>query len=106
MSKHERIEQFEIETDAVRVLRRAREMVEKEGWSKRIPYEVIYGKKARCAGFAIEDAARELKMDPFEAEQFFQHVIGLVYIPGWNDHPKRIKEDVLAAFNKAIRIAS
>ena len=106
MSRHERIEQFEIETDAVRVLRRAKEMVE-AGWVQRTAFceNADGGKRARCASQAISDAAMELKTDWFAAEQLFKHAIGIWYIPGWNDHPKRIKEDVLAAFDKAMSIA-
>jgi len=105
--KHEHIKQFEIatESDSKRVLRRAREMVE-AGWVQKTAFctNADGSTRARCASQAISDAAMELKTDWFEPEQLFMHAIGIRYIPGWNDHPKRIKEDVLAALDRAMRL--
>jgi hypothetical protein len=105
--KHEPLKQFEIETDAKRVLRRAKEMLQTDvGWCQKTAFLEEGGIIiSRCASMAIVDAALELHTDWFEAEQLFQHAIGIRYIPGWNDHPMRIKEDVLAGFDKAMMLA-
>jgi hypothetical protein len=107
--KHEHIKQFEIatESDAKRVLRRAREMV-KAGWCQKWAEQIDPWRRihSRCASRAIEDAANELRLDDFVPLALLTKVIGTPYnIPMWNDAENRSKADVLAAFDKAMRIA-
>jgi hypothetical protein len=107
MSKHEHIKQFETETDTVKALRRAREMIE-AGWCQKIASIVKDDRHDRCAATAINDACAEigrpLMMSP---RKYFYRSIGCLNndVPRWNDDEYRTKEDVLAAFDRAIRLA-
>lgn len=104
--KHESLKQFEVETDTKRVLRRAREMIN-EGWCQKITLiELDDGRLFRCAGRALVDAGNELGLESFEARQFLTASIGEPWcIPIWNDRDGREKAEVLAAFDKAMRLA-
>ena len=109
--KHEHIKQFEIATEppAKRVLRKARELIE-SGWCQGRPHNGLRTK--RCASQAIFDATpyhvdglADVRLAE-SAELYFIHAIGGEGIPGWNDAPYRTKEEVLAAFDRAIRMVS
>ena len=114
MSKHAHIKQFEIavEPDVVRVMRRAREMIE-EGWcQKKALLRFHDGRISRCSSQAIFDATLELMPANSiievaqKSESLFIKAIGCLSnnIPLWNDNGHRKKEDVLETFDKAIRI--
>jgi len=114
MSKHEHIKQFEIavEPDVVRVMRRAREMIE-EGWCQKTACLHFHdGRISRCSSQAIFDATLELFPAgniievAQKSESLFIKAIGCLSnnIPMWNDSRYRYKEEVLETFDKAIRI--
>jgi|SRR6478672_9228922 len=103
--EHVHIKQFESISNAYKVLRYARNLVDR-GWCRKHAFIVHEGRKiARCSSQAMSDAAYDLNADWFEAEQFFKNAIGMHDIPGWNDRDERTKSEVLAAFDKAMSVA-
>jgi hypothetical protein len=77
----------------------ARELVER-GWCKGIVPGGV------CADFALSHSYRwHRDGDPLaldKAMDRLQRAIGPVRVPVWNDRPERTKEDVLAAYDRAI----
>lgn len=82
----------------ISILKCARERV-KAGWCQGSGQILIDGKMHYCMSFATG-----FEPGHMQADDAIRKVIGERFIPGWNDSPKRTKRQVLAAFDKAIKM--
>lgn len=92
------------------ILVNAKKLLEKVGWVQgtytKFENDTIIG---HCAAGAIFNAFNALDLptsDPlYQARQRFNQVVGISAdaISRWNDQPTRTKEEVLAAFDRAIQ---
>ena len=90
----------------IEVLRSARDDIKDNGWfhgRERI-WRDRHG-STTCAAVAIEDACVRFGFKYGEAFEPFRKAIGRRDVICWNDAPGRTKEEVLAAFDRAIEIA-
>lgn len=99
--------------DTVRVLTRARELVDTEDkWSPKGPGTAIRSGDdgSRCALFAIQHAAARLGTKWEEALNIFRDQAWAgrserLFVATWNDEKGRTHAEVLACFDKSIRFA-
>lgn len=84
------------------VLREARGLIAKHGWCRNV-YKNAFGEM--CAAGAIRCASGDSKVK-FEARGFLCAAINGASITQWNDRPRRTKEQVLEAFDRAIARAA
>lgn len=84
------------------ILINARKLIE-IGWTQHTSHEVIDGVHCYCVSGAICRAAWDscYAIATSNARLKFEKIIN-ENIPLWNDKPERTKEEVLAAFDKAI----
>ena len=91
-------------TPTVEILRRARELLVRDGWAQHV---ILSGDGRRCLMGAIIHAGQPTPADPegnrrWAAVEPVCKVIGHRFIGQWNDAPGRTFEEVLAAFDRAI----
>lgn len=92
----------------IRVLRSARTLLSRDGWSQR-PHDAGHpAVPPSVRGWALYEALR-----PYEgsaaawiavegARRAIRKVIGSANIPGWHDHPYRTKAEVISVIDRAI----
>src|SRR5258706_15167283 len=81
----------------------ARKLLIEVGWCKGWAVKFKADKPiAFCATGAIQYVSAPWRLKD-KADDALRTAINWDYIPQWNDHKKRTKRQVLAAFNKAIK---
>lgn len=94
----------------------ARQLLIDVGWCQR-NYQRVDGNKtiAYCSAGALMEATRNclIEIDPSNgyagAATYLRQAIGCpedMPISGWNDHQGRTKEEIIAVFDEAIKLAS
>lgn len=97
-----------------KVLIGARKLLAEKGWCqgayardlKGQPVWEFVGSKAPVAYCALGAIIESAGGAGEEARNVFSSVIDNNGLPAWNDHPSRTKEEVLTAFDQAIKLAS
>jgi hypothetical protein len=98
------------------VLTAARNLIAKKGWCQGALARTIAGgtvptdspgAASWCMVGAIEHCSNDALPLSIEtnARRLIMSALDICSIPAWNDHPGRTKAEVLAAFDKAIKIA-
>lgn len=81
---------------------RGAEYLVENGWWQGNPGFNVYGRV--CASLAIEHANPDLAVwEVLQVQNAFRKAISMQATARWNDAPERTFEDVLAAFDAAIR---
>lgn len=95
------------------VLRDARKLIFEKGWCQGVPARDANGNKVGrysdeavcfCVEAATEVASNRDYYAGVFAREALRKVISKRDIWQWNDHPKRTKEEVLAAFDESINL--
>jgi len=99
----------------VATLTEARRLIAEVGWTQGVyardayqNHELYESPRAVCfcAQGAIKRASGYDVDACVAAYRHLTHAIGGSYIPGWNDEKARTKEEVVAAFDRAIELAT
>lgn len=102
------------QTEAIRALQDARALVEK-GWTQHVFARdaaggSVFEQDPRAVCWCASGALWVVGVNMFtDARRVFMRANGItetVGIPEWNDAPERTQADVLAAFDRAIELAS